>query len=269
MIGIIQRKPIKSHIALSAMQPSLWYILPISQRTGFLTMKNPAILLYTADFLIGTASFTDEEVGQYARALFYQHQEGGYLSDDFINRMFPTGLFPVVKSKFKESDKGLYNERMKEEIERRNRYSLSRSNNKRKKGKPLSNKRVTRKTYDVEKSSKFQQHMETETETENENKDVKDIYNSYPSKCPVKGSSTGKCNKNKKQIKKLLKIHTPKILTDLIKKYIQDCTDNNRYIKNFTTFLNNLPDPEQFKEVKEDIKLFDSELYMNKLEENQ
>ena len=171
------------------MQPSLWYILPISQRTVFLIMQNPAILLYTADFLIGTASFTDEEVGQYARALFYQHQENGYLSDDFINRMFPTGLFPVVKSKFKQCEKGLYNERMKEEIDRRNRYSLSRSKNKRSKGKPLSNKRVTLKSYDVEKSGKFQQHMETENENkslslslslkEPSNKKIKHKYGEY------------------------------------------------------------------------------------------
>lgn len=81
------------------------------------------------------------------------------------------------------------------------------------------------------------------------------IYTEYPGKCPVKGSSTGKCSKNKTQIENLLKKHKPEYLIDLIRKYINDCIDSTRYIKNFTTFLNQLPDPEQFKDSSEGDKL--------------
>ena len=51
--------------------------------------KDPAILFYTQDFLVGTMMMSDEQVGQYIRLLCLQHQKGGYLTyDDIDNIIF-------------------------------------------------------------------------------------------------------------------------------------------------------------------------------------
>ena len=79
----------------------------------------------------------------------------------------------------------------------------------------------------------------------NDNNDniINKIYNSYPTICPIKERPTGKSNKDKVRIKNLLKKHKPEYLMDLIEKY----KNSRTWIKNFSTFLNNLPDPAQFK----------------------
>jgi len=88
--------------------------------------KDPAVLFYTSDFLTGTSRFSDEQCGQYIRALCSQHQEGMFTKDE---------LFQILKSydspvwkKFKQCDDGLfYNERMQKEIEKRVSYCESKS----------------------------------------------------------------------------------------------------------------------------------------------
>ena len=52
--------------------------------------------------------------------------------------------------------------------------------------------------------------------------------------------STGKCSKDKARIATLLKTRTPEQLENAIKKYIGE--QDGRYLKNFSTFLNNLPE---------------------------
>lgn len=75
------------------------------------------------------------------------------------------------------------------------------------------------------------------------NKDsINNIYNSYPSNCVVKSTSTGKSSSNKTKIKSLLKQHSEEEIVSTINKYVTDCKKNNVYMKNFSTFLNNLPD---------------------------
>ncbi len=69
-----------------------------------------------------------------------------------------------------------------------------------------------------------------------------EIYLSYPTKCPVKGSNSGKSIKDKDKIKTLLKEHTKEDLINKINRYISECKRDSIYIKNFSTFLNNLPD---------------------------
>lgn len=75
-----------------------------------------------------------------------------------------------------------------------------------------------------------------------EDEGVEKVYRAYPTKCPVRGTATGKCQKNKNQIRTLLKKHTPDELVWTINRYIDECTRGNVYIKNFGTFLNQLPD---------------------------
>ena len=81
-----------------------------------------------------------------------------------------------------------------------------------------------------------------EQEKEQVQEEVEYIYSIYPTKCPIKNSSTGKGEKNKKQIKTLLKTKSKEELENVIKSYLNDCKNSNTWIKNFKTFLNDLPD---------------------------
>lgn len=72
--------------------------------------------------------------------------------------------------------------------------------------------------------------------------DIEEVYASYPTKCVIRGTPTGKSVSNKNKIRTLLKSITKDELLLVISKYITDCKKGNVYMKNFTTFLNNLPD---------------------------
>lgn len=71
---------------------------------------------------------------------------------------------------------------------------------------------------------------------------IDEIYSIYPTKCPVRNCSTGKSKSNKIKIKSLLKTNTVEELKSTIERYVSECKLNNAYIKNFSTFLNNIPD---------------------------
>ena len=73
--------------------------------------------------------------------------------------------------------------------------------------------------------------------------EVEQIYKAYPSKCPIKGSSTGKSKANKEKIKRLLKKdYNYNQLIYIIQRYIKECIINKTWMMNFKTFLNNIPD---------------------------
>lgn len=74
------------------------------------------------------------------------------------------------------------------------------------------------------------------------NEDIEEVYAAYPSRCVVKGSPTGKSSKDKKRIEKLLKNKSKDELIETIEKYKNDCRKHKIYMKNFSTFLNNIPD---------------------------
>ena len=117
--------------------------------------KDPAFLFYTSDFLTGTLTMTDEQVGKYIRLLCLQHQKGELNEKDmlFICKSHDEDIF----AKFKNIDGKYFNERLREESIKRIKYSESRRNNKLKKN----------------ISSTYVKHMENENENENEdiNKD--------------------------------------------------------------------------------------------------
>lgn len=83
------------------------------------------------------------------------------------------------------------------------------------------------------------------------NNSIEEIYKAYPTKCQVRKASSGKTAKNKDQIKRLLeKGHTKEELLSTIGRYVDDCVRNGTYMKNFSTFLNNLPDYEEEEEAE-------------------
>jgi hypothetical protein len=113
--------------------------------------KDPAFLFYTSDFLTGTLTMSDEQVGRYIRLLCLQHQKYELTEKDmlFICKSYDEDIY----SKFKKEDGKFYNERLREESIKRSKYSESRRNNKLKK----------------KISSTYVQHMENENENINDN----------------------------------------------------------------------------------------------------
>ena len=89
--------------------------------------KDPAFLFYSSDFLVGTYTMTDEQVGQYVRLLCLQHQHG-HLDESTMQLICQ--LDNSIMAKFKVDESGCYyNERLDEEVDRRNTYTESRRKN--------------------------------------------------------------------------------------------------------------------------------------------
>lgn len=119
--------------------------------------KDPAVLFYPADFLVGCIGLTDAQVGQYIKLLCIQHQKGP-LSEAIIQDIC-RGTDEEILSKFERNPEGkYYNLRMHEEQERRRNYSLSRSKNRTSKPNPKKDMNNISSTYE--------KHMENETATE-------------------------------------------------------------------------------------------------------
>ena len=114
--------------------------------------KDPAVLLYTNDFLSGTYTMTDEQVGKFIRLLCYQHQKGKLTEKDM--QSICKGYDEDVYAKFQLIDGYYINKRMYEEAEKRSKYTESRRNN--------ANAKHMQKHIG--------NHMENENENINENK---------------------------------------------------------------------------------------------------
>lgn len=90
--------------------------------------KNPAFLFYPNDFIAGTNLMTNEQVGKYIRLLCYQYGQGHLSEEDMI--VVCGSYDKKIFSKFKQDEKGsYYNERLEEEISKRQKYCEAQSNN--------------------------------------------------------------------------------------------------------------------------------------------
>lgn len=125
--------------------------------------KDPAVLFYTSDFLIGVSDMPFLERGYYITLLCLQHQKG-HLSEKTI--CFTLGLrsvieIPLVMEKFKQDEQGNYYQwRMEDETIKRAVYTESRRKNGSLGGRP--------------KGKHKHNHMDNHMEDENEdiNRDV-------------------------------------------------------------------------------------------------
>ena len=117
-------------------------------------MKDPAVLFYFQDFLVGTEFMTDDEVGKYMRILCHLADKGSLCKSQIL-RICKTSTIPeVISEKLLIDENGnYYQRRMREEREKRVNYSESRRINRTKKEDKIC------KTYDI--------HMENENENEN------------------------------------------------------------------------------------------------------
>jgi hypothetical protein len=100
--------------------------------------KDPAFLFYSSDFLNGVADLTMEERGQYITLLCLQHQKGS-LSEKTIRLQVGSVSVDVLKKFVKDKEGNYYQERLKEEIEKRANFTESRRNNGFKGGRPKAN----------------------------------------------------------------------------------------------------------------------------------
>ncbi len=79
---------------------------------------------------------------------------------------------------------------------------------------------------------------------------VERLYKMYPSKDVERNISTGKCSKDKTRLRALLKTKSEEQIAYTINRYLRECAANRSYIKNFSTFLNNLPEYGDVEEVE-------------------
>lgn len=73
---------------------------------------------------------------------------------------------------------------------------------------------------------------------------VERMYKLYPTRCPVRNVYLGKCYKDKERIKRLLKTYSQEDIERVIKHEIDEKYGKS-YMSNFSTFLNNFPDPSE------------------------
>ena len=73
------------------------------------------------------------------------------------------------------------------------------------------------------------------------------MYALYPAKCPKRGTSLGKSYKDKDRIRKLLKRYSFEEIERVIRHEVESKYEKS-YMQNFSTFLNNFPDPETVAE---------------------
>ena len=71
---------------------------------------------------------------------------------------------------------------------------------------------------------------------------VERMYSLYPSRCPKRATSLGKTKKDKERIRKLLKCYSMDEIERVFKHEIEEKYEK-QYMQNFSTFLNNFPDP--------------------------
>ena len=115
--------------------------------------KDPAVLFYTQDFLVGTMTMSYEQKGKYITLLCLQHQKGKLTLKDLQSILNEEDV-DVAEKFIKESDGFYYNQKLKFESERRKNYSESRRKN-------LMNKH--KKSHMV---NHINSHLETGTGTE-------------------------------------------------------------------------------------------------------
>ena len=123
--------------------------------------KDPAVLFYTSDFLTGTLTMSDEQVGKYIKLLCLQHQKGLLTEKDMLN--ICKSYDEDIWFKFVKTDEGYYNKRMKEEADKRRNYSESRRKNK------IKGKKTE---HMLNISSSHDEHMENEDAIKDVIKDV-------------------------------------------------------------------------------------------------
>jgi len=188
-------------------------------------MKDPAVLFYFQDFLVGTEFMNDDEVGKYIRILCHQADKGD-LSLSQLERICRSKVPGAIMEKLTQNGDGkYYQERMRFEKEKREKFCKHQSEN--------IKKRWNKKEYDGNTNV-----LPLENENINENKDIiknirkvqfEKFWNLYDKK-EDRIKCEGKWNRltNKEQEECIANL--PAYITS---------TPDKQYRKNPATYLNN------------------------------
>lgn len=87
--------------------------------------------------------------------------------------------------------------------------------------------------------------------------DIDEVYKSYPTRCVVRGAHLGKSWSNKKQIERVLQKREKEDILYTINRYVNECREKKVYMKNFSTFLNNIPEFEKIEPIVVQKKPYD------------
>ena len=126
--------------------------------------KDPAFLFYPGDWLGGTMGMTIEQKGAYMELLIFQFNNGPFTeaqAQQVLSICF-TSVWQVVSKKFTKVDSLYFNIRLRDEIDKRRKFSESRRNN----------AKGNKSTSKAKKA--YAQHMENENENEIRIKNIKE-----------------------------------------------------------------------------------------------
>lgn len=206
--------------------------------------KDPAFLFYSNDFLSGTFTFSDEQVGKYIRLLCIQHQKGFLLEKDMLKicKTYDEDIY----SKFIIRD-GLYvNLKLEVVSEKRKLYAESRRSNRLGAGSDKDKKSGKKgKTYDSHMeiviidinniTYAHKKFFKNENHTYSFAELFEIFWGIYPEKDGKKAAEKHFSNTVKK-IEDVYKIDKA------IYNYLNTSKVKNGYIKNGSTFFNNWQD---------------------------
>ena len=150
--------------------------------------KDPAILFYTGDFLNGCTDLTFEERGQYITLLCLQHQKG-HLSEKTIRLTVGSVSVDVLKKFIKDEEGNYYNDRMDEEIKKRQHFLDTRYFNGKKGGRPSKPNRKPNRKPNKEPTENLSENEDENEDTNNKGakkfnfdfveEQFKDVFNSW------------------------------------------------------------------------------------------
>ena len=104
--------------------------------------------------------------------------------------------------------------------------------------------KVNNRTKDLPKEERIDKSIPKKKADNDVDEFVDRMYALYPAKCPKRGAYLGKSQKDKVKIKSLLKTYSESDIEFVIRWEIAQ-KYNKAYMLNFSTFLNNFPDPTQ------------------------
>lgn len=204
--------------------------------------KDPAVLFYTADFLVGAMTMTDEQVGKYIRLLCLQHQKG-HLTEDEMRRVCQS-YDEAIYEKFCVDDDGrYYNRRMDEEIQKRAKSADSSRENGRNGGRPKNPQVSVGKPTDNLSEDENEDENERESDSENytraqEKTSVERRFAEFWAAYPKK-TGKGAAEKAWAKIKPTKELHAVIMaVLQIAVKCDQWKKENGRYIPNPSTWLN-------------------------------
>ena len=102
------------------------------------------------------------------------------------------------------------------------------------------------RTKDLPKEERIDKSIPKKNADNDVDEFVDRMYALYPAKCPKRGAYLGKSQKDKAKIKSLLKTYSESDIEFVIRWEIAQ-KYNKAYMLNFSTFLNNFPDPTQIE----------------------